>query len=1462
MEAAPTAISGLHLVPFRDVLENVVVDAQAELQALAERLPALGDEERKRQLLLHLQATRQRLQRLHVCAQWAHKAKAVNTCREVLKAAQDHGAAFVHTADELFRLHEELRFSRAPLFDVSTALHISQTGTYRLLPRVIEDELQQPGQRLERPVEVDEAARSARSRDALRRLDFLLRSKLLTSDLPAGLRVLRVRGGQAAVAAAGGQYTAALTLVPAPRDDVTLTKYRPPGEAEAAAVKEEVTQPVAAAEQPSTSAAAAPPAASPAAGYAAAQQRQGADAWRWQLLSFELLPAAAAHDPPPLLPAQRTWLQQHIEQRMWAAADVEQLARLGKQAWVTVPEPPGVGKQAVGTAGKASSAPAPSASLAPSHLAAAAGTAAAAQAAAAAAADAKGKAPVKEEPEEHAAGAAVGEAAAATAAAAEGPRLPAHAVNPLAAMHAILCQTAGRLALFSLLLGDARQLEGGSWKGRLKLSRASSGTGLRFAYWQQVPCVSYAELQCLREGRPYQAETATAAGAAAAGPGPGSAAGASAQQQQQQQQQQAAAPQEQQAPAVDVELQGDGGLAASSSPQLRHALTGKEVQLALPLDSAASLDADRLLLTAAAHSAAAQLAAVQAEAQRGGRLAAAGNHAELSVPAVAASGAGPLPASPQLLLWSGGSLQLSLSVQLRAGRLLLLAGPALLESEQSGEAAAAVAAAQQQLDAAQRDATTQPLPAGCTRGMLAARLAGDVLTRLSVQLSMRRRMDAAAAAAAACGLRRTALPPQLLDQHFREAPPLLAPLSRNTLTLALPAFPPPHDMQRWARQQQQRQRQGVPVGSGAVRCFLLVDYGEPGAAAAAAAAGREGGGAAGSDAAAAELGGAAEQEAARMLLAVCACTSRGTVTRVLQLAPVPLQVAAAVQPPRGAAAASRKRRASDAAAEGALREQQAVGGSDGEHVALEAAAAWCRRQAGWEALRAQLLLLPVQHAEELPLATLPQQQQQVIRLPSAPVLARLEAWAAGQLAAAGGDGATVGAPKPRPAAVLQLEGGGGGAWRVDLASAYFARLPALLAQQGVLLAAPAPDAQHMAAHAAGLSLRYSLAAGHSVLAAISDLVRLGMLHLCLTRLAGCMAANPLAAGGTAKAGGGGGGANGSLVVGAPACNGPTNGSLANGGPQLDGVNGSAGGASLVWPLPGCGSVRLVEAGLTHFVLAVAPPQQPESAAKAGQPAPARLTVSWDNTLLSDGSGGGGAASAAAKESPAAQQPRGDGGGPAATAPPPAAQAGGLLRHIRCSVASEPPLPEPVAAALAQQLEAGRADLFLDSLCLAAHAAAAAQRQLAPEAQRAAGLLPGALRVAGAGGSAGGSADVASAGSSALRLRAQLQQGGRAASLCLGFHAGGYTLVQLAPGLGGTAAAGAHAWLPALWDRLSQSVPTFAAVTPDPPKPSPGQPGEQQQQQQQVVLRQAWVHHSGLGAALAGIAQAVAAPAAA
>lgn len=232
----------------------------------------------------------------------------------------------------------------------------------------------------------------------------------------------------------------------------------------------EVTQPVASLSaavaaadggQPSTSAAAAGPPQGPGDG----QQRQGTDCWRWQLLSFELLPAAAGLDPPPLLAPQQQWLQQHVEQRMWVAGDVEQLVRLGKQAWVTVPVPPKEQQEQ----GKASSAPAPTASMAPSQLPAAA-------------ADSKGKQPMAlDEPQAPAEQQADAGAAAV--------QLPAYATSPLEAMHAILCQSAGRLALFSLLLSDARRLEGGSWKGGLKLSRAAAGAGIRWACWQ-AGCVA------------------------------------------------------------------------------------------------------------------------------------------------------------------------------------------------------------------------------------------------------------------------------------------------------------------------------------------------------------------------------------------------------------------------------------------------------------------------------------------------------------------------------------------------------------------------------------------------------------------------------------------------------------------------------------------------------------------------------------------------------------------------------------------------------------------------------------------------------------------------------------------------------------------------------------------------------------------------------------------------------------
>ena len=610
----------------------------------------------------------------------------------------------------------------------------------------------------------------------------------------------------------------------------------------------------------------------------------------------------------------------------------------------------------------------------------------------------------------------------------------------------------------------------------------------RLAYWPQLPSISFPELQCLRDGTPYQlaAAPATAAGAAAAGqPLP-----AAAQQQQQ----------EGGAPAIELSLQEDGSLAARSSPQLHHPLSGEPVQLRLPLDSAASFSTDRLLLQAAAHSAAVQLAAVQAALQHGGRLPACGVLAELvltpsSLEAAAAAADAPLPTSPLLQLWSGSSLQLSLSVQLRTGRLLLAAGPLLLESEQGSAAAAAVAGVQQQLDQAQRSALVQPLATGTSRGMLAARLVADAVARLSLQLGMRRRMDAAVAAAAALGLHRAALPQRLLQQYQQRAALLLGPLSSNTLTLALPAYPQPCDLGKWCRQQaQQRQAQpGALADSGATRCFVFLDFGE-GTAVAAQPVNHERGASNG-------MNGVAWPVHPRVLLAVCACTSRGTATRVLQLAELPPALLQGMQPAAdgaagGSTAASRKRRASDAAM--AEAEAQPAAAGDEPELSLAAAVAWCKRQASWAALRAQLQLLPAQHAEEVSFA---QPHQPASRLPKLPVLTQLDPWAAAQLAASGdalvcsGGDTLAGAPgtptasadgpapllPAKPVATMRLEEGDGeaeaGRWRVDLSSLYFAHLRQLLAAQGVALAPPAADAQHVATTEAGLALHYSLQKG-------------------------------------------------------------------------------------------------------------------------------------------------------------------------------------------------------------------------------------------------------------------------------------------------------------------------------------------------------------------------------------------------
>lgn len=136
-----------------------------------------------------------------------------------------------------------------------------------------------------------------------------------------------MEGGQAHVAAAGGQYAARLSLAPAPADDVVLARYRPPPEAEGRAAGAEGEQPEVAT-QPRGEEAPVVGGGEDAAGTSAAAVRAGlasprgggggvpreSDRWRWQLMTLELLPALETGRDPRLVPqAHSIWLRQHVQ---------------------------------------------------------------------------------------------------------------------------------------------------------------------------------------------------------------------------------------------------------------------------------------------------------------------------------------------------------------------------------------------------------------------------------------------------------------------------------------------------------------------------------------------------------------------------------------------------------------------------------------------------------------------------------------------------------------------------------------------------------------------------------------------------------------------------------------------------------------------------------------------------------------------------------------------------------------------------------------------------------------------------------------------------------------------------------------------------------------------------------------------------------------------------------------------
>ncbi|KAG2487902.1 hypothetical protein HYH03_013482 [Edaphochlamys debaryana] len=440
MDELPPLRGAQSLVDLQSLLCNVFDNVLADfIQLTGTDAGALDPEARKQRLLQHLHASRQQLLRCLVVLNW----KPWKVLGELVDhdRVADVAAGHVRTMAEVVGGMRQQAAGRIMagvylnMYDVNTALEVLTTGTYRELPSII---LHRP------PLFQPPPASMARQRSRLAHVTHLIRARLVQVALPPGLKVVSVSNGTA-VLRAEGLYEAKLTLVPSEplMGADGSTSDEPGGGAGPSTAGGGGSGPDWAA------AAAASAASDPVAAEAAGQR------WKWRLIAFVLCIGVPFYDP-----RQPGQILNTVNFHMVLAAD--NAAYLKRQRG-----PSGI----IGGGGAAANAaaPAPSESAAtpaPSGLAAAAGGGAGG-----------------------AGGGAGGGSGGGSLAAAIRKVEDDEVGSPLAVMHAILTDVAGRL-LADELAAAARALAapGSRWHGHISVRPSTLlSPGVRIEYWINSP---------------------------------------------------------------------------------------------------------------------------------------------------------------------------------------------------------------------------------------------------------------------------------------------------------------------------------------------------------------------------------------------------------------------------------------------------------------------------------------------------------------------------------------------------------------------------------------------------------------------------------------------------------------------------------------------------------------------------------------------------------------------------------------------------------------------------------------------------------------------------------------------------------------------------------------------------------------------------------------------------------------
>ncbi|TKY61386.1 Mediator of RNA polymerase II transcription subunit 14 [Spatholobus suberectus] len=184
---------GQQTVELSTLVTRAAHDSYASLKELVDkcRSSELSDTDKKISILKFLSKTQQRMIRLNV--------PLIQHCQQLASTVSNHDMCFTQAADSLFFMHEGLQQARAPVYDVPSAIDILLTGSYQRLPKCIED------------VGTQYALTEEQQKPALKKLDTLVRSKLLQVSIPKEFSDIKVSDGTAMLRV-DGEFKVLITL--------------------------------------------------------------------------------------------------------------------------------------------------------------------------------------------------------------------------------------------------------------------------------------------------------------------------------------------------------------------------------------------------------------------------------------------------------------------------------------------------------------------------------------------------------------------------------------------------------------------------------------------------------------------------------------------------------------------------------------------------------------------------------------------------------------------------------------------------------------------------------------------------------------------------------------------------------------------------------------------------------------------------------------------------------------------------------------------------------------------------------------------------------------------------------------------------------------------------------------------------------------------------------------------------